>query len=203
MPIFPLGAVLFPHAAIPLHVFEPRYRQLTADCLAGDREFGVVLIARGSEVGGGDERYGIGTIAHIEVASPFPDGRYALVAEGTRRIAIHEWLTDRPYPSAVVSEIASPQEKVAPETLRRAESAVRRARALLSELGEAPAIAGDLDLGEDPEAASWRLCGLAPLSAYDGQRLLEIDTPGARLVELSELAESLASDLTRLLAEPG
>ena len=54
--MFPLSAVLFPYATMPLHVFEPRYRALMHDCLAGDRRFGVVLIERGSEVGGGDQR---------------------------------------------------------------------------------------------------------------------------------------------------
>ena len=61
--MFPLGNVLFPHAQLPLHVFEPRYRALAETCLAGDGEFGVVLIERGSEVGGGDTRFSIGTVA--------------------------------------------------------------------------------------------------------------------------------------------
>ena len=65
MPMFPLGTVLFPYAVLPLHVFEPRYRVMTRRCLDGDREFGVVLIERGSEVGGGDVRFGVGTIARI------------------------------------------------------------------------------------------------------------------------------------------
>ena len=56
LPMFPLGTVLLPGAVLPLHVFEPRYRQLVQDCLAGEPEFGVVLIERGSEVGGGDQR---------------------------------------------------------------------------------------------------------------------------------------------------
>ena len=63
MPMFPLGTVLFPHAVLPLHVFEERYRALTETCLRGDGRFGVVLIERGSEVGGGDVRFGVGTVA--------------------------------------------------------------------------------------------------------------------------------------------
>ena len=58
--MFPLSAVLYPHAQIPLHIFEPRYRALTRDCLAGDSRFGVVLIERGAEVGGGDQRMAVG-----------------------------------------------------------------------------------------------------------------------------------------------
>ena len=61
LPMLPLSAVLFPHTAMPLHVFEPRYRELMRDCLEGDRRFGVVLIERGSEVGGGDTRARLGT----------------------------------------------------------------------------------------------------------------------------------------------
>ena len=63
--MFPLGTVLLPGAVLPLHVFEPRYRALVADCLAGEQEFGVVLIERGSEVGGVDVRRDIATVARI------------------------------------------------------------------------------------------------------------------------------------------
>ena len=57
--MFPLGTVLFPTLILPLHVFEPRYRALVENCLAAPQpEFGVVLIERGSEVGGDDVRFG-------------------------------------------------------------------------------------------------------------------------------------------------
>ena len=77
--MFPLSAVLFPHATMPLHVFEPRYRQLMRDCLAGDARFGVVLIARGPEVGGGDERNRYGTRGIITEAAELTDGRWVEV----------------------------------------------------------------------------------------------------------------------------
>src|SRR5688500_16539615 len=98
--MFPLGTVLFPSMLLPLHVFEPRYRQLTAECIEHDREFGVVLIERGHEVGGGDSRTSVGTLARIVQAQPFPDGRWALAAVGTSRIRVVEWLPDDPYPRA-------------------------------------------------------------------------------------------------------
>ena len=63
--MFPLGTVLFPSGVLPLRVFEPRYRDMLEDLLSGNREFGVVLIERGSEVGGGEVRSGIGTMARI------------------------------------------------------------------------------------------------------------------------------------------
>ena len=68
MPMFPLGQPLLPGAVLPLHVFEPRYRQLVQDTLADDvnpPEFGVTIIERGWEVGGGDHRGMIGTVARI------------------------------------------------------------------------------------------------------------------------------------------
>ena len=85
LPMFPLSAVLFPHAPMPLHVFEPRYRALMRDCLAGDARFGIVLIERGSEVGGGDERSALGTRGVITKAVELPDGRWVLRGRRARR----------------------------------------------------------------------------------------------------------------------
>ena len=105
MPMFPLGTVLLPGVVLPLHVFEPRYQQLVHDCLeAPAHEFGVVLIDRGSEVGGGDSRSGVGVVAQmLQVA------RWTAVASrsstiGTRRIRVTQWLPDDPYPRADVEE---------------------------------------------------------------------------------------------------
>ncbi|MET0884534.1 MAG: LON peptidase substrate-binding domain-containing protein, partial [Acidimicrobiales bacterium] len=100
--MFPLGTVLFPTMLLPLHVFEPRYRALVDDCVAGDGEFGVTLIERGSEVGGGDVRTDVGTVARIVQVERFEDGRFAVAAVGTRRIRIERWLADDPYPRAEV-----------------------------------------------------------------------------------------------------
>ena len=80
----------------------PRYRELTRDCLAGVPEFGVVLIERGSEVGGGDVRTNVGTVARIVASQVLPDGRAYLMTVGTRRIRVTEWLEDAPYPRATV-----------------------------------------------------------------------------------------------------
>ncbi len=102
LPMFPLGSVLVPHALLPLHVFEPRYRVLLFDCLGGDREFGVVLIERGSEVGGGDQRFDVATVARIAQAREFPDGRWFVLAVGSRRVDVVEWLPADPYPVALV-----------------------------------------------------------------------------------------------------
>ena len=175
LPMFPLSAVLFPHASMPLHVFEPRYRELMRDCLAGDARFGVVLIERGSEVGGGDERSALGTRGVITKAVELPDGRWVLELEGEALIEVEQWLPDDPYPVALVRETArcrGPGD--AGPLVGAAGQRVRRARALLAEQGGAPPLSPELALdgGGDTDLASWQLCAVAPLSAYDAQRLL-------------------------------
>lgn len=207
-PMFPLSAVLFPHAALALHVFEPRYRALVDDCLAGEGEFGVVLIARGSEVGGGDERFGVGTMARITAASPFDDGRWALMAEGTGRFAVDRWLPDAPYPVAEVTDLPDDEGPDDEALLARSTAAVRRVRTLMSELGApAPVMA---DPAANPVTGSsgdggrvWRLCEMAPVTAIDSQKLLEADAAADRLALLSEMCEALAADLFLLLGGGG
>ena len=106
MPMFPLGAVLLPGEVLPLHVFEPRYRALVQDCLAapdGPR-FGVVLIARGHEVGGGDPRHEVGAVAGSSVTSRLPTAVRACSARGGTD-PCPRWLPDDPYPRADVEPI--------------------------------------------------------------------------------------------------
>lgn len=202
--MFPLQTVLFPHTSLPLHVFEPRYRALVADCLSGDGELGIVLISRGSEVGGGDQRVGVGTLARIELASPLPGGRWSLLVSGVGRIEVLEWLPEEPYPQAVVAELAVKTDGDSLErALSSATAAVRRTRALMSETGRAAAPGADAELDPDPEVAAWQVCALSPVTPFDAQRLLEIEGHEARLAEVTALSTALADDVARLLAEGG
>jgi Lon protease-like protein len=196
--MFPVSTVLFPHDRLPLHVFEPRYRALVTDCLAGEGRLGLVLISRGSEVGGGDERFGVGTVADIEAAEPQSDGRWHLVVRGLDPIRVLRWLDDGPYPSAVVEDVSCPPAQDG-EGLRVAQRELRTVRALLSELGEATAIPAALSLGDSPDEIAWRLCALAPVNAFDRQRLLEAPGPEDRLVLLLELLRAIGEDLRRIL----
>lgn len=194
LPMFPLGTVLFPHAVLPLHVFEERYRTLVADCLRTGHEFGVVLIERGSEVGGGDTRFGVGTVARIHEATPFPDGRWVLVTSGTRRIRIGTWLPDDPYPVALVEDLPEPRlPDIALRAVDDTARLVRRALSLKAELGE-PAPSSQFGLDDDLHVALWQLAALAPLEAVDLQRLLETDDPEERLALLTAMAQD-AGDL--------
>jgi uncharacterized protein len=203
LPMFPLGTVLVPGAVLPLHIFEPRYRVLMFDCMRGEPEFGVVLIERGFEVGGADQRFGVGTVARIAEAAELPDGRWVIAAVGTHRVRIAAWLEDDPYPVATVERLADqPWDPAGAEARARAEGQVRRGLALCAELGQ-PGPDPAIDLADDPVAAAWQLVALAPLGSFDKQRLLEIDDHATRLAALAGLAEEQATMLAlRLGGEP-
>ncbi len=200
MPMFPLGVVHFPHVFLPLRVFEPRYRALTRDCLAGDGEFGVVLIERGPEVGGGDERFDVGTVTRIVDAGVDAAGMIQLQTVGTRRIRVRTWLEDDPYPRADVDSLAEPELGPAQRAaFVEAERAVRHALALRAELDE-PAVPFNVDLDDDPSRALFQLAAIAPIGPTDQQRLLGIEDGAALLLALTELVTDEAVFLAQRLA---
>jgi hypothetical protein len=199
--MFPLGTVLFPHMGLPLHVFESRYRALTRDCLAGNGEFGVVLIERGAEVGGGDTRFGIGTVALIAEAAELPDGRWVLLATGTRPIRVTCWLPDDPYPVALVEELPDPPIQASDmELFELASRAVRRSLALHTELADQPGVPATVALDEKAEVAAWQLCAIAPVGPVDHQRLLEAPDVQVRMRLLTEMAMAAADLLAYRLS---
>lgn len=170
--MFPLGSVLFPHMPLALRVFEPRYRVMVARMLAEDTpEFGVVLIERGREAGGGEQRFGIGTVARIQELGALDDD-IALIARGGRRVEVVRWLDDDPHPIAVVRDLPELEWDESLVALReQAESVVRRAVARASEFVELPWDA-DVELSDDPVESSWQLAGIAPVGALDQLALL-------------------------------
>ncbi len=127
LPLFPLHTVLCPGIALPLHIFEDRYRALVRDCVEGAAPFGIVLIRDGREVGGGSISFSaIGTLAEIREARRYPDGRYDLLVVGTKRFAITDVTTDRqPY---LVAEATVIDDEVGDEDAARrlANTATRR-----------------------------------------------------------------------------
>ena len=190
-PMFPLGSVLFPTRVLPLHVFEPRYRTLTADCLAGDGTFGVVLIERGSEVGGGDVRFPVGTLAHIVQAERFPDGRSAVVAVGARRLRVVEWLVDDPYPRARIELLDDHADGDGTRAIAEVRALLREVYSLYARLGAA---VDDVDvaLDDDPVRASFEAAAASPIGPLDAQALLEVDDA---VVRLEQLAERLTDEI--------
>lgn len=192
--MFPLGTVLLPGNPLPLQVFEPRYLAMLRDIAGGDGRFGVVLIERGFEVGGGDERFSIGTVAVVERVSPAAD-RIRLVARGAERFEVVRWLDDDPYPRAEVSPVSDlVWEDEQSSQLDETERVVRRALAVMSEY-RTQVWPADVELSEDPVMKAWQLAGVAPLGTLDRLALLRSSSVG----ELLERAAALTTDAVDLL----
>jgi Lon protease-like protein len=185
--MFPLGAVLFPYMPLRLRVFEERYLIMLSDLVkAGDTRFGVVLIERGHEVGGGEQRFGIGTVAEmLDVTAD--QGFVHLTAHGGPRLEVLSWLDDAPHPRAEVRELPELIWDDDLEPLRQeADRLVRRTLAMASEFAENVWPAA-IELSEDPIEASWQLAGIAPLNAIDQLTLLRSTTAGDLLTTLIKL----------------
>src|SRR5690242_15554093 len=101
LPLFPLNVVLFPGADLPLHIFEPRYRQMITECYEQERPFGVVLARSGSPPML-EEPYPVGTMADILALSRMDDGRMNLIARGGQRFQILDQHRQKPYLIGIV-----------------------------------------------------------------------------------------------------
>ena len=196
LPMFPLGTVLFPHMPLRLRVFEQRYLQMLSNLLQSDiAEFGVVLIERGQEVGGGEQRFGIGTVAEITTLGT-QDGMIGLLAEGRTRFRVDAWLADDPHPRAEVTPIPDlTWEERWTDLLAATEQSVRRSLAVASEFSEQTWPA-DIVVEGDPIAAAWQLAGIAPIGPLDQVTLLGCTSTEELLVRLAELCEAASSDLS-------
>jgi len=200
--MFPLGTALLPHAPLALSVFEPRYQVLLHDVMRGDWEFGVVLIERGREVGGGDARFGVGTVARVVRAVPLGGGRHALEAVGTRRLRVSRWLPDDPYPVAEIEAIEEPPPSEEARTVRgRVEQALRDVLELCARVDPRFALRPPV-LGDDPVRASFEIAAAAPLGPLDLQRVLEARGVDERLALLDGVLTDAAALLRLRLGEP-
>src|SRR5919108_3179773 len=94
--LFPLNVVLFPGMVLPLHIFEPRYRQMIADCQEQERPFGIVLVKPNS-LPLQEEPYPVGTVAEIRDLNRLEDGRFLLMAVGLQRFRILSQHRQKPY----------------------------------------------------------------------------------------------------------
>jgi uncharacterized protein len=197
--MFPLERAMLPGEELPLRIFEPRYSAMVADCLAmDDPAFGVVLIAAGREVGGGDARSDVGTMAHITEVSEFTDGRYRLNCVMAERIRVVEWQPDNPYPRAAIQEWPDePGEPVGADAIRDIEDAMialfeRIARARGAEVSGRDIVAG---ADAAPDAAMWlyALTTRLPMGEADRYSVLAAPTVAARVTALREAVETVSA----------
>jgi Lon protease-like protein len=196
--MFPLETALLPGEELPLRVFEPRYSVLVRDTLdREDKSFGVVLIERGREVGGGDARCSVGVRARIASFEDHGEGQYRLRCPLTERIRIHEWLTDDPYPRAVV-------EPWPDEPAPASDAAVTEIEDRIWGLFERIAIARDARLPQREDLlgsglnmpAGQRLYDLAarmPMGTADKYTILAAPSAADRLTALAEAVESVSA----------
>lgn len=199
LPMFPLGMTVLPGSVVPLHVFEPRYVQLVHDLLADDAnepEFGVVMIERGFEVGGGDVRADVGTVARVLDMRAAPGGRYLVAVRGTERLRVVSWLPDDPYPMADVD--LWPDEGVPPagiaDTIAALHARVRAVNRLVVELGQGTP-PPDTAISDDPSMALYHLAAISPLGAADRHRLLTADDVATRCERLAEALDDVQAVL--------
>jgi uncharacterized protein len=201
--MFPLGGVLFPRMLLPLRVFEMRYLELLRTCLeeSPEPEFGVVLIARGREVGGGDQRFDVGTVARILQVQTGTQNFVHVVSAGVRRIRVADWLDDDPYPRAEVEDWPDPEPgpEVAP-LIEAVDPRLRRVMAMASELG-VPTGSLTTEFDADPVTASYEMSASAPVGPLDHLALLSATTVERRLELLDDLVSGAEVVLGARLAD--
>ncbi|MDX1871730.1 LON peptidase substrate-binding domain-containing protein [Mycolicibacterium sp. 120266] len=196
-PMFPLEVAMLPGEQLPLRIFEPRYSAMITDCLASDRAFGVVLIAAGREVGGGDARNDVGALARIVDVAEQGGGRYRLRAEVAERLRVTEWLSDEPYPRADVAPWPDePGTPVTGSAIVDVEDAVlevfsRVAEVKQQELPSREELLGSVEPGQDAGERLYALAARLPIGQADRYAVLAAPSASARLAVLAEAVETL------------
>ena len=183
LPLFPLDLVLLPGTPLPLHIFEPRYKEMIGECLSNNAPFGVI---RALDEGIAE----VGCTAEIvTVTKEYPDGRLDLVAEGRKRFEVLELNQDRSFLRAEILLVAD--EAGAP-------SAEDKARAVQVHL-EILALAGAVqDLSAaDQSALSFYLAGSLPLDLDFKQKLLAMRSESERIQAVALYLESILPNLRR------
>jgi len=197
LPLFPLGAVLYPGMLLPLHIFEERYRQLVQDLLGGrePRRFGVIAIRKGRETGidGVHSLYEIGCTATLRRVDRHDDGRFDIVTVGSQRFRLHGLDETRPYLQGEVDILAD--EPVDPAS---AEAAVRVNQAAFREYLDAltewgGAVVRLEDLPDEPTLLSFIIAATMVIDLPERQALLaESDTLRRLALERAMLSRETA-----------
>lgn len=186
IPLFPLGeVVLFPKVALPLHIFEPRYRKMTHDALEGEKLIGMALLQAGyeSDYEGRPAIFPLGCAGRVEESERLPDGRYNILLRGLSRFRVREERNDEPYRLGVVDEMEDGRSDadVVARSKERILAAVTAATARRTLLVVQPDVSEELFLNT--------LCQLLPFDVVEKLSLLECDSLGARCERLLELLE--------------
>jgi Lon protease-like protein len=203
MPMFPLSSVLMPAMPLSLRIFEERYLKLLGDLMLDENpEFGVVLIERGPEVGGGEKRLGIGTLASVADIGTV-DQFYGLESIGTQRFRVNAWLPDDPYPLADIDFIPDLiwDDSLMPARVHL-ETKVRNLLAFASEFGDLQ-YGPDTALSDNPMDACWQLAGVLPVGGLDQVDLLQSQSASELISRTYDLVISLDEALKSMVGDLG
>jgi hypothetical protein len=207
IPLFPLGLVLFPGMLQPLHIFEPRYQEMTTRCLDGLGTFGVAL-ALPESVFHHEVPAPVGSMARIADYHRLPDGRYNLLAVGARRFEIVETMRDQPVLRGLVRTL--PEETGAGPVATLAREARRLLDAYLAlVLSDIENGGKDIAIPDDPIELSYFIAVLLPCEDCCKQELLEAACAVSRLereldflrAEISAASETPAETPAEMFAE--
>jgi Lon protease-like protein len=192
-----------PAMPLSLRIFEERYLKLTGDLILEENpEFGVVLIARGPEVGGGEKRLEIGSVASVTDIGTL-DQFYGIESVGGQRFRVNAWLPDDPYPMADIDFLPdliwNDSLTLARENL---ELKVRNLLALASEFGDLQ-YGPDTELSEDPMDSCWQLAGILPVGPLDQVNLLKSQSAEELISKTYEVVVTLEETLKSMIGDLG
>ena len=197
IPIFPLpNVVLFPNMALPLHIFEERYRRMIHDCLKSDRYLGIFLVRQGWEQSPEPVPYDVGGFGQIARAVKLPAGNYELVVRGLGKARVLSYTQEIPYRRALV-ELLEDEGDDSAELRSQADSMLERLNKVLTlRPGLGTELQTHLKLLASPRDLAYAVAAHYPdLTVYDRQALLELRSVEAQLRQLNRL---LNRDLARL-----
>lgn len=200
LPIFPLGVVLFPGTALPLHLFEPRYRQMLADVRGTDAGFSgcFTILPAIAGVAERDIPPGrIGCVAEVTEVDPLPDGRANIIVQGRERVALDAFVEHpAPYHVAAVTAVADEPAASAVALAVAADdvaSNFRRVVTAVHRLDDNPAPPPPLT--DDPAQLAWSIAAMLDLDVEQRYRLLAERAPASRLAVIDTLLRRVLPDL--------
>jgi len=194
LPIFPLNAVLFPNVALPLQIFEERYKIMLQDCIDADSKFGIILIKAGNEVGEPAIPHSIGTLVQIIQVNEIRDGRFFVSVLGRQRFRIKNITQYRPYMTAQVDLLVDEEDSgLSEEQQEKIKQTVAQYESLVA--GLQGGWSSDTKISSDPTTLSYYIAGLLQAKLPDKQALLEEDSANQRL---EKAVEFLKQDMATL-----
>ncbi len=197
LPIFPLpNVVLFPNMALPLHIFEERYRRMTHDCLQGDRYLGIFLLRKGWEEAAEPLPHDVGGFGQVVRAVKLPTGNYEIVVRGLGKARVISYTQEIPYRRAVIQLLEDEGGDSADLRAQAASMVERLKRVLTLRPGLGAELQTHLKLLASPGDLVYAVAAHYPeLSVYERQSILEIRSIDAQIAHLNRL---LGRELAKL-----